>query len=113
MLILNESIGSSPSSPSICCLHYQLLPQGVNLTRFFRFLFHSSPTVDSLPNKKQMGDFCCRQQPNGAKSHYSACKLCISLHLQPVHHFAILCVHCFNLIGLSNYSGRTLRCESF
>lgn len=34
-------------------------------------------TVDSLSNKKQMGDFCCGLLPNGANSHYSVCKLCL------------------------------------
>lgn len=33
--------------------------------------------VDSLTNKKQMGDFCCGLLPNGANSHYSVCKLCL------------------------------------
>lgn len=33
--------------------------------------------VDSLSNKKQMGDLCCRLLPNGANSHYSVCKLCL------------------------------------
>lgn len=34
-------------------------------------------TADSLSNRKQMGDFCCRLQPNGANSHYNVCKLCL------------------------------------
>lgn len=33
--------------------------------------------VDSLSNKKQMGDFCCGLLPNRANSHYSVCKLCL------------------------------------
>lgn len=44
-----------------------------------RQLFHVFPRipVDSLSNKKQMGDFCCGLLPNGANSHYSVCKLCL------------------------------------
>lgn len=43
------------------------------------FPFSSFPlqTVDSLSNKKQMGDLCCRLLPNGANSHYNVCKLCL------------------------------------
>lgn len=51
--------------------------------------------VDSLSNKKQMGDLCCRLLPNGANSHYSVCKLCLfssSFTSTPLHHFAIWCV---------------------
>lgn len=46
----------------------------------FSFPFSSCPlqTVDSLSNKKQMGDLCCGLLPNGANSHYSVCKrLCL------------------------------------
>lgn len=79
---MNASVLPPPPS-SIRCLHYQRLPGGVTVAcPFFHFLFHSSLTVDSLSNKKQMGDFCCRLQPNGANSQYTCCKLCISPHLQ-------------------------------
>lgn len=41
--------------------------------------FHLPPlqTVDSLSNRKQMGDLCCGLLPNGANSHYNVCKLCL------------------------------------
>ena len=63
--------------PPLCS---QLLPLDVTVVRsFFRFPFHPSPlqTVDSLSNRKQMGDLCCGLLPNGANSHYNVCKLCL------------------------------------
>lgn len=43
------------------------------------FPFSSLPhqTDDSLSNRKQMGDLCCRLVPNGANSYYNVCKLCL------------------------------------
>lgn len=45
----------------------------------FTFPFPSFPlqTVDSISNRKQMGDLCCGLLPNGANSHYNVCKLCL------------------------------------
>lgn len=62
-------------------LRYQLLPHDVTVAcAFFHFLFSTFPplqTVDSLSNRKQMGDLCCGLLPNGANSHYNVCKLCL------------------------------------
>lgn len=41
------------------------------------FILPPLQTVDSLSNKKQMGDLCCGLLPNGANSHYNVCKLCL------------------------------------
>lgn len=62
------------------------------------FPFSSFPlqTVDSLSNKKQMGDLCCRLLPNVANSHYNVCKLCLFSPRFPSTPCTILPLDVFN-----------------